>query len=515
MSVASATSVDLLVLNYLKKRRLTETGKVLSLELRANGMVEPAEAEGWSEGKEVDEAALLEALALDGIEPTAYSDAYAQFEAWVDASLDIYKPELSRLLYPVLIQGAIALLERGAAGEAHALLTRHSPRFTGGGSELARRRAGEVQSLLGVAGPEALAGSRVGQAWRGRRVAVALSAYPRSLLLHALRRPSLQLVLGLISGHGLLAASELPLPALGADEVGALADAFDGRARVRPDAPPSALLCTFVNTYASLAAAALATDATLVAGGFADGSVRLHELDAGADRPAAVTLRGHEAGVYGVSVSPDARLVVSASGDGTARLWSRELAQGLVVWRAAGPGALPLWDAAWCSATPSGHYFATGGADRAARLWSVERPNALRLFAGHAADVARVAWMPNAQLVATGGDDRAARLWDPRGRRLRAPLRRPPRRDHGPRGLARRPDPGPGPPTSRAPAPDGLLASGHADAAVRLWAPEAAGEQAPLATFRTKATPVIALQFSDKNLLLGAGGLALYRPQAV
>lgn len=71
--------------------RLTETGKVLSLELRANGMVEPAEAEGWSEGKEVDEAALLEALALDGVEPTAYSDAYAQFEAWVDASLDIYK----------------------------------------------------------------------------------------------------------------------------------------------------------------------------------------------------------------------------------------------------------------------------------------------------------------------------------------------------------------------------------------------------------------------------------------
>ena len=101
----------------------------------------------------------------------------------------------------MLIQGAIALLERGAAGEAHALLTRHSPRFTGGGSELARRRAGEVQSLLGVAAPEALAGSRVGQAWRGRRVSVALSAYPRSLLLHALRRPSLQLVLGLISGH--------------------------------------------------------------------------------------------------------------------------------------------------------------------------------------------------------------------------------------------------------------------------------------------------------------------------
>lgn len=54
-------------------------------------MLDSGEAEEWREEKEMDEAALLEALALDGMEPTAYSDAYAQFEAWVDASLDLYK----------------------------------------------------------------------------------------------------------------------------------------------------------------------------------------------------------------------------------------------------------------------------------------------------------------------------------------------------------------------------------------------------------------------------------------
>ncbi|KFM26789.1 Transcription initiation factor TFIID subunit 5 [Auxenochlorella protothecoides] len=483
MSLASTAAVDRLVLQYLKRRRLHEAGKVLSLELRASCAPEDVEMQAWSEVNDGDDdGALLEALALDGSEPAAYARAYTAFAAWVDASLDLYKPELACLLYPVLVHVSLSLVERGAASEAHALLAEHGPRFAAAGSgPAAEHRARELQSLQTLTGREQLAGNAAAAAWRARRAGVRLSAYSHGLLLRALQTPALQLILGVVNGHGSVEdawaqakfdrlereaaaeadagagsadgatkkqraalakaaadakaqresvaanrmACEIPLPPRTEEESAALASELDGRVAVSPSALPSALLCTFVNTHASLAAAAVALDARCVAGGFADGSVRLHDLGQGGG--AAAVLRGHEAGVHGVALSPDASLALSCSADGSVRLWSRALGAGLVAWRGAGPGASPVWDVAWCPASPAGHYFATGGADRALRVWSVERARALRLCAGAGADVDAVAWHPNAHV----------------------------------------------------------------------------------------ATPVLALEFSHRNLLLGAGALALYRPRKV
>jgi len=39
------------------------------------------------------------------------------------------------------------------------------------------------------------------------------------------------------------------------------------------------------------------------------------------------TLKGHTGHVYGVSISPDGRLLASASGDMTIRLWNLETAE--------------------------------------------------------------------------------------------------------------------------------------------------------------------------------------------
>ncbi|KAL6785270.1 hypothetical protein ACKKBG_A03140 [Auxenochlorella protothecoides x Auxenochlorella symbiontica] len=656
MSLASTAAVDRLVLQYLKRRRLHEAGKVLSLELRASCAPEDVEMQAWSEVNDGDDdGALLEALALDGSEPAAYARAYTAFAAWVDASLDLYKPELACLLYPVLVHVSLSLVERGAASEAHALLAEHGPRFAAAGSgPAAEHRARELQSLQTLTGREQLAGNAAAAAWRARRAGVRLSAYSHGLLLRALQTPALQLILGVVNGHVRLEvaegppagaaelaaaeelgagrageedgaahnrgpidlqllqgsvedawaqakfdrlereaaaeadagagsadgatkkqraalakaaadakaqresvaanrmACEIPLPPRTEEESAALASELDGRVAVSPSALPSALLCTFVNTHASLAAAAVALDARCVAGGFADGSVRLHDLGQGG--AAAAVLRGHEAGVHGVALSPDASLALSCSADGSVRLWSRALGAGLVAWRGAGPGASPVWDVAWCPASPAGHYFATGGADRALRVWSVERARALRLCAGAGADVDAEAWHPNAHVVAGGGGDRAARLWDVRSA---APLRTlgghrgaatalafshdgrclavgdaagevavwdlaAARRRAVLRGPAR-PDPVWSLAWSRGGEGGGVLAAGSADACVRLWDGGAEGGAgrpgdpgpAPLAAWRTKATPVLALEFSHRNLLLGAGALALYRPRKV
>ena len=86
-----------------------------------------------------------------------------------------------------------------------------------------------------------------------------------------------------------------------------------------------------------------------------------------------------------------------------------------------------------------GTYFATASRDRTARLWSTERINALRVFAGHLSDVdvsiaisinevtsinhfflggggrrrrQCVRFHPNSLYLATGSSDTTCRLWD-------------------------------------------------------------------------------------------------------
>ena len=80
------------------------------------------------------------------------------------------------------------------------------------------------------------------------------------------------------------------------------------------------------------------------AGGFADSSVRLYSLNnatqASADGPEArqagepfACMHGHSAPVHGIDWMPDGRSFLTASSDGTLRIWSPELQRNLAVYR--------------------------------------------------------------------------------------------------------------------------------------------------------------------------------------
>lgn len=376
------------------------------------------------------------------------------------------------------------------------------------------------------------------------------------------------------------------------------------RATVSPTDPPSCAFYTFLNTNQTLSSAvAFSQDGSLVAAGFDDASVRLYNMKAAqsslngtttdntslhnnghtfintapladqhineddeevtlasaalsssASGPPVTFLHGHSAPVYGIDImQPEDSLLLSCSGDGTIRLWSLEMLKGggsLVAYKG---HMLPVWDVASCPR--SGYYFASGGADRAGRIWCTERSKALRLLVGHTSDVDVVKWHPGCHLVATGSADTTVRVWDVRtggcvrllaggGGGGSGRVGGVTAMSFSPNGMqivtgdslgavscwdlgsAKRVSTGGGGNRSEKAAVwslahssgDGsVVASGGADCSVKLWSSSSSssgtGGLSQFLTWQTKATPVLGLRFSTLNLLLGGGPLALRKPQ--
>ena len=182
---------------------------------------------------------------------------------------------------------------------------------------------------------------------------------------------------------------------------------------------PTVLMASVANAYGGLTAARITEDATQLATGFQNRSVRVFRrvaaaggvgaggLGVGGGDGGPMVLRGHSEAVHALSWSPEQQFLLSGSADGTVRLWDVACGRNLVVYRT--PTAFPVWDVAYA---PLGHFFVTGSYDRVARVWCTSRTQPVRMLAGHYSDVSCVAWHPNCNYVATGSWDKTARLWD-------------------------------------------------------------------------------------------------------
>ena len=59
-----------------------------------------------------------------------------------------------------------------------------------------------------------------------------------------------------------------------------------------------------------------------------------------------------------------------------------------------------------------GTWLATGGSDRAVRIWDTDTGRQRAELTGHAGGVSAVTIAPDGAWIATAGDDRAVRIWD-------------------------------------------------------------------------------------------------------
>jgi WD40 repeat protein/serine/threonine protein kinase len=170
-------------------------------------------------------------------------------------------------------------------------------------------------------------------------------------------------------------------------------------------------------------AARFSPDARHVATASWDGTVRLWPAD-GIGAP--VVLRGHTDRVFHVSFSPDGTRLVSASADGTARIW-RVDAAGEVSQAGQAGEAGEVREAVVLAGhgdgirsavfSPDGTRVLTASLDGTARIWDVrtEKPGAPVVLSGHT-DQLRVAWFsPDGARVLTASVDGTARIWNADG----------------------------------------------------------------------------------------------------
>lgn len=117
-------------------------------------------------------------------------------------------------------------------------------------------------------------------------------------------------------------------------------------------------------------------------------------------------LAGHEGSLWAVDYSPDGSFVVTASGDGTARLWDTTSGKQLRAFIGHEDEVVSV------AFGPDGRTVLTGSYDQTARLWDVETGQELRRFVEPDSTYVAVAYSPDGQFVLTGsGNGNSAHLW--------------------------------------------------------------------------------------------------------
>lgn len=134
-----------------------------------------------------------------------------------------------------------------------------------------------------------------------------------------------------------------------------------------------------------------------------DGTVRLWQPK----RRPHVRIAAHNDWVRSAVFSPmpGQRFVLSASADGTGRIW--DLQSGLLRLELRGH---PEWvnSAAY---SRDGRFIVTASMDHTARVWNAESGRLLATLTGHADWIRSAAFSPNGEMIVTASKDKTARIW--------------------------------------------------------------------------------------------------------
>ncbi|XP_024534528.1 transcription initiation factor TFIID subunit 5 [Selaginella moellendorffii] len=123
-----------------------------------------------------------------------YKESYSKLRNWVHSSLDLYKTELLRILYPVFVHCYMELVAKGFAQEAREFFQSfrddHQP-----------QHIRDLQKLEGVITPQHLQENETACTLQENKVHVKMCQYSFELLLQYLQSTESMLMLGIVNSH--------------------------------------------------------------------------------------------------------------------------------------------------------------------------------------------------------------------------------------------------------------------------------------------------------------------------
>ena len=134
-----------------------------------------------------------------------------------------------------------------------------------------------------------------------------------------------------------------------------------------------------------------------------DGTARIWDATTGRET---MQLVGHTDRLSSAAFSPDARRIVTAAHDRTARIWDARTGIQLVQLNGHTDGVRSA------EFSSDGSHVVTSSYDLTARIWDTATGQQLQQLNGHSGPVVRASFSPDGGRVLTASQDRTARIWD-------------------------------------------------------------------------------------------------------
>jgi WD40 repeat protein len=141
-------------------------------------------------------------------------------------------------------------------------------------------------------------------------------------------------------------------------------------------------------------------------------TVRVQVRDAHTGKEVGVIGR-HDQQIWGMTFSPDGRLLATASSDGTVRVWpwdpkhvgSEQPPRFILPARVGGYGNRLAFSS-------DSQHLATAGEEQTVKIWNAQTGEKEHGLAGHSGGVFALAFSPDGRWLASAGEDSTIRIWD-------------------------------------------------------------------------------------------------------
>ena len=121
---------------------------------------------------------------------------------------------------------------------------------------------------------------------------------------------------------------------------------------------------------------------------------------------------GHHQEVYSLDFSLDGRLLVSGSGDKTARIWDMIDGTSKVLTINDGGSRYNDHGVTSVAISPNGQFVAAGSLDTIVRIWDVTTAQLVESLRGHTDSVYSVTFTPDGKGLVSGSLDKTLKFWD-------------------------------------------------------------------------------------------------------